>query len=392
MLKLVLLFLAVIPVVVILTFIYLKDRSKEPVWLLVVLFLLGIGSCFVTLGISEVVHMIFPFMNKGTEYMTFFEIMAYAFIGVALVEEFSKFLMVYVCGYKNKAYDEVYDGIVYAVFVSLGFAFFENLLYVFSNNSVGVGIARGLLAVPGHACDAVFMGYYLSVAKVYSRQGNKSAERKNLIMSVAAPMVLHGIYDFCLFVNMGLFVLIFIAFVVVMYIAAFKKIKQLSHSIPKQPQPLQNKGQWKTPQVEQPNVAPMNNMQPMNNMNNMQPMNSQFGYNQPTFEQQLPPPPVLPQPDVQPQQQEQQPQKPHKNRGGFTSNDNVSEMPTFSNPNAFGGPTGFQNQMQPQYGGFNNLGPNIPQAPSIPPQTGFCSSCGAPINGEFCSKCGARQN
>lgn len=226
--QLLLLFLAVIPVIVILTYIYRKDKNKEPGGLLVLLFIMGIVSCFMVLAVSGVLTKIFPFMDKGTEYMTFFEVMAYAFIGVALVEEFCKFFMAYLCSYKNKAYDEVYDGIVYTVYVALGFAFFENLLYVFSNQSIGVGIARGLLAVPGHACDAVFMGYYLSVAKVYSYQGRKDLERKNLFLSVLVPTILHGIYDFCLFTGIGIFLILFLVFVVFMYIASFKKIKQLS--------------------------------------------------------------------------------------------------------------------------------------------------------------------
>ena len=153
----ILLFLAVIPVIVICTYIYLKDRNKEPWSLLIKLFVLGISSCFLVLMISGVLFEIFPFMNKDTAYMTFFEVMAYAFIGVAFIEELCKWLMVYIGSYTNKAYDELYDGIVYSVYVSLGFAFLENLLYVFKNQSIVVGISRGLLAVPGHACDAVFM-------------------------------------------------------------------------------------------------------------------------------------------------------------------------------------------------------------------------------------------
>lgn len=226
--QLVLLLLAIIPVIAILTYIYMKDKNKEPSSLLILLFIMGVASCFMVLLLSEIVFKIFPFMNKDTSAMTFFEVMAYAFIGVALIEEFCKFFMTYLGAYRNKAYDEVYDGIVYAVYVSLGFAFFENLLYVFSNQSVGVGIARGLLAVPGHACDAVFMGYYLSVSKVYFYQGKKDLERKNLILSIIVPTILHGIYDFCLFTKETIFVLVFLVFVIFLYISAIKKIKQLS--------------------------------------------------------------------------------------------------------------------------------------------------------------------
>ncbi len=228
MVDLILFILAVLPIVAICTYIYMKDKNKEPLALLIKLFLLGIGSCFVVLIMSKILFKFFPFMEKSTANMTFFEVMTYSFIGVALIEEFCKWMMTYYGAYKTKAYDEVYDGIVYAVYVSLGFAFLENLLYVFGNGSIIVGISRGILAVPGHACDAVFMGYYLSLAKVYAQQNNKKQEKKNLILSIIVPTILHGIYDFCLFSSIDLLLIVFLIFVITIYIVAFKKIKQLS--------------------------------------------------------------------------------------------------------------------------------------------------------------------
>ena len=233
-----LLVLAVMPVVIICTYIYSKDRNKEPWPLLIKLFFLGIGSCFLVLLISDIVFKIFPFMDKDTSFMNFFEVMAYSFIGVALIEEFCKWLMSFAGAYFHKAYDEVYDGIVYAVYVSLGFACLENILYVFASNSIAVGISRGILSVPGHACDAVFMGYYLSLAKVYASQGNKAQERKNLVLSVLVPTILHGIYDFCLFVDIDAILLVFFAFVIALYVFSIKKIKLLAAQCKAQPRPV----------------------------------------------------------------------------------------------------------------------------------------------------------
>ena len=351
-----LLFLAVIPVVVILSYIYIKDKNKEPGKLLVLLFGLGIVSCFMVLLVSKFVFMIFPFMEKGSDYMTFFELMAYAFIGVALVEEFCKFFMTYICSYRNKAYDEVYDGIVYAVFVSLGFAFFENLLYVFGNQSISVGISRGLLAVPGHACDAVFMGYYLSVAKVYAHQKKKNLERKNLIFSILVPTILHGIYDFCLFTGQLLFIVLFLGFVVFMYIAAFKKIKQLSSqsktkkAVPQhkgfEPQAVDN-SQYTNANT---NTNNMNNQVPNQNTNNnhhdARPTNGYFQA-----------------PDIIPQ-----------NNVGFVQSTS----------------TGYIQNATSIPGNINYVNGN-PSANFQPQSPSFCSQCGAPIAGSFCSRCGARQ-
>ncbi len=351
--QLLLLFLAVIPVVVILTYIYKKDKNKEPGKLLTLLFIMGILSCFMVLAVSEIVFLIFPFMEKGSDYMTFFELMAYAFIGVALVEEFCKFFMTYIFSYRNKAYDEVYDGIVYAVFVSLGFAFFENLLYVFSNQSISVGISRGLLAVPGHACDAVFMGYYLSVAKVYAHQNKKNLERKNIAFSILVPTILHGIYDFCLFTGNLLFIILFLGFVVFMYIAAFKKIKQLSaQSKAKQPAPQQHKGF--EPQVVDNSQYTQNNQR--GNMNSV-PSHNNHNNNQETNG-------YFQAPDIM--SQNTQPGFVQTTTTGYIQNN----VPQMSNLNYVNG----------------NVNANLPQQNSR-----FCSQCGAPLAGSFCSRCGARQ-
>lgn len=350
--QLVLLFLAIIPVVVILTYIYRKDKNKEPGGLLVLLFLMGIASCFMVLGISDLVYMIFPFMANGTEHMTFFEVMAYAFIGVSLVEEFCKFFMSYLFSYKNKAYDEVYDGIVYAVFVSLGFAFFENLLYVFNNQSVTVGIARGILAVPGHACDAVFMGYYLSVAKVYSYQGKRDLERKNLILSVLAPTILHGIYDFCLFTGQGIFIVLFLVFVVFLYIGAIKKIKQLAgKNQPKDQKPTLNQ-----------------------NINNNQQIKSNQDY-QNNLSQQGFTPQAIPFP-------------PNVNQTPLGSSNNGGYIQTTNRDYT-------QNNIQPapdlEYVQSNNQSAGYVGS-TFPPSVSYCHNCGALVTGEYCSKCGSKQS
>lgn len=346
--QLLLLFLAVIPVIAILTYIYYKDKNKEPLKLLIILFVLGILSCFMVLALSDVVFMIFPFMASETEYMTFFELMGYAFIGVALVEEFCKFFMTFLFSYRNKAYDEVYDGIVYAVFVSLGFAFFENLLYVFSNQSISVGISRGLLAVPGHACDAVFMGYYLSVAKVYSHQNKKNLERKNLAFSVLVPTILHGIYDFCLFTGEAIFIILFLAFVVVMYIAALKKIKQLSSQSKPKKQQSQHKG-FEPQAVDNSQYTQINHNNNNHNQNNHhddRPSNGYFGA-----------------PDIVPQ-----------SNAGFVQSTSTGYIQNSSNIP----------------GNISYVNGNVPS--NIQQQTSnFCSQCGAPLAGSFCSRCGARQ-
>ena len=225
-----LLFFAVLPVVLILAFVYKKDKDKEPLMLLLSFFFKGIFSCFLVLTISEILGAFLPFMNKEVNMMTFNEVFLYAFFGVALVEEFCKWLMVYFGGYNHREFDEVYDILVYSIFVSLGFAFFENLMYVFSSGSLSIAILRAVSAIPGHACDAVFMGYYLSMAKQCRVLKKFDKEKSFLVKSLFIPAILHGIYDFCLMSGRMLFVSVFLVFVVYLYVVSIKKLNKLSGS------------------------------------------------------------------------------------------------------------------------------------------------------------------
>ena len=233
--SLIIITLAIIPVALLLYYIYKKDFKKESKGLLIKLFLVGVASCIVTLILSGIEEAIIPFFGNDTTYMGIGELFIYFMLGVAIIEEFSKLLMTYLVGYNNKEYDEVFDGIVYAVFVSLGFACFENILYLFAANSGSLGInpytlgvMRGLTAVPSHAADAVLMGTYLSIAKTYQLKGNKSKEKKNLLLALVIPMLAHGFYDFCLSTGSMLYVLAILVVEIAIFVYCIKKINKIS--------------------------------------------------------------------------------------------------------------------------------------------------------------------
>ncbi len=69
-------------------------------------------------------------------------ILSYGVIGFS--EEFSKFLGVRLYAYNKKSFDEPLDGIVYSVMVGMGFATFENVLYVLKYAEMGMGMEVGL--------------------------------------------------------------------------------------------------------------------------------------------------------------------------------------------------------------------------------------------------------
>ena len=183
-----LIFLAVAPVMVIVLYIYFKDKfEKEPIPFLFKNFLLGaFASVLITFVLSIVASFIFQLPNDNS----FID----QFIVVALVEEFSKYLIVRYYAQTNKEFNEPFDGIVYAVMVSMGFAALENVLYVFQHG-VETGITRAFTAVPAHAAFAILMGYFMGKAKF-----SKNKIMLNLLGLFVAT-VFHGAYDFFLFIN-----------------------------------------------------------------------------------------------------------------------------------------------------------------------------------------------
>src|SRR3989304_1790594 len=96
-------------------------------------------------------------------------ILAPAAAPIALIEEVLKFFPVYFGIYRHVAFDEVMDGIVYAVAAALGFATVENLAYVLQGGAT-VGILRAFLAVPGHAFFGAVMGFHIGLAKFAGRR------------------------------------------------------------------------------------------------------------------------------------------------------------------------------------------------------------------------------
>lgn len=118
-----------------------------------------------------------------------------AFFKVALIEEFSKFIFVRFVLYNNKNFNEPFDGIVYAVMVSMGFATVENVVYTFQYG-FATGILRMFTAVPAHAAFAVLMGFFLGKAKFTHRRGLYYS-----LIALLAPTLFHGSYDYFWFVS-----------------------------------------------------------------------------------------------------------------------------------------------------------------------------------------------
>lgn len=190
----IILILAVLPVIVLAAYIYKKDKyEKEPFRMLLLAFFLGILSIPLDLIIVGIINGAMP--GSTVFYSAFFE--------AGIPEEFSKWLLFMLVIWRNKNFNEFFDGIVYACFIGLGFAGIENLMYVFGNESFGgalaTGVMRALLSVPGHFLFAVIMGYFLGLAKFRPEERGKY-----LLFSLLCPMLAHGIFDYLLMLSSAL--------------------------------------------------------------------------------------------------------------------------------------------------------------------------------------------
>lgn len=187
-------FLAVIPVIILLIVIYRKDRfSAEPVGQLAKAFALGVASVFASFLVS------IPLGTLGfyvDEPVSVGDCVRISLFGAALPEELAKLFMLWLAVRKNRYFDEKMDGIVYSLCVALGFAATENIMYLIGlkgEELYSLAISRGLCSVPGHFGFGVLMGYYYSLVKF-------NDDRKLRSLVLIAPVLAHTAFNTVLFV------------------------------------------------------------------------------------------------------------------------------------------------------------------------------------------------
>lgn len=186
-----LLALAIAPGLAIMLYIYARDKyDREPIGLLLLCFIAGVLSAWPAVLLSStaisMLDQLLPI--DSTPYN-----MLKAFAAVAFSEEFSKFFMMMLVAWRSKHFNEPFDGIVYAVMVSMGFATFENILYTYEYG-INTALVRMFTAVPAHATFAILMGYYIGKAKFM-----KVGAPFFLTMGVFWAVMFHGSYDYFLF-------------------------------------------------------------------------------------------------------------------------------------------------------------------------------------------------
>lgn len=190
---LVLIAAAVIPALLLLLKIYRLDRLEpEPPLLLLSLVLLGVLATAIAAFFENVGEALLDALFE--EHDRLWDVLEY-FLVVGLSEEGCKYLLLRWRTWRHPAFNCEFDGVVYAVFVSLGFALWENIGYTLAYG-IEVAIARALTAVPGHACFGVMMGVWFGIAKRLELDGRKAASRHARRLTLLLPLLLHGLYDY----------------------------------------------------------------------------------------------------------------------------------------------------------------------------------------------------
>ncbi len=219
---------AIIPAILLMVYVYKQDKVEhEPIGLICKLIGLGIVAalCAIVLemiGESILNHYVSvgKVMDKSNSY---YFILAFAI--VAVVEEGTKAIFTYIGSWKDRNFDYHFDGIVYAVSTSLGFAAFENVKYVF-NYGLSVALPRAFLAIPGHMTFAVLFGIFYGRAKYQENLGNTNGKHLDLFIGYLLAVLMHGTYDSCAMIGTSTASAVYVGVIIVMYLICFGLVRR----------------------------------------------------------------------------------------------------------------------------------------------------------------------
>ena len=213
---------AVIPAVFLMVKVYRSDRlERESPYMLWGLVRAGIFSSLIAMVAERILSTVLgaTVSNYGLyQFLLYFGVVAFS-------EEGAKYFMLRRNSWNSREFNCQYDGVVYAVFVSLGFALWENISYVM-HYGFSTAIIRALTAIPGHTCFGVFMGIFYGIARKYANQGNEEKSRLYQILAAIIPVLLHGSYDYIASTQTSTWC--FVGFIVVMFALSYMMVVRRS--------------------------------------------------------------------------------------------------------------------------------------------------------------------
>ena len=188
----ILIIIAVLPALILLGFIYMRDRKeKPPVKLMVLLLALGAGT-IIPAAIAEFIGQLIV-AQTDTDHQTMLLVLCFLVIGI--VEELGKYLVTVCTTWKSREFQHSYDGVIYMVCASLGFAILENILYV-ASGGIGTGILRAFTAIPLHCTVGVIMGALYAKGREAAYAGDRAGMVGFMAWAYIVPVFIHGLYDY----------------------------------------------------------------------------------------------------------------------------------------------------------------------------------------------------
>jgi len=216
---------AVVPALILMYIIYKLDRlEKESSHVLFQLAKAGVFSALLAMIEERVLCAVLnAALVPGS---VLYNVILYFGI-VAFAEESSKYLLLKRNSWNFGEFNCKFDGVIYAVFVALGFALWENISYVLIYG-FGTALVRAVTAIPGHACFGVFMGVFYALAKENELMGYHEQSGKYRLLAVFVPALLHGAYDYIAtsgsLVGSG----VFLVFIAAMFAVSFHLVRKMS--------------------------------------------------------------------------------------------------------------------------------------------------------------------
>ncbi|HLS08610.1 glutamic-type intramembrane protease PrsW [Lentibacillus sp.] len=203
------------PAFTLMAFFYLKDRFTEPLSLMVKTFLFG------ALLVFPIMFIQYGLSAENVSNSSFIQ----SFFLSGLLEEFFKwFIFIYII-FHHTDFDAHYDGIVYAVSISLGFATVENILYLLTNG-IDYAFSRALFPVSSHALFGVMMGYHFGKAKMGNAHKNQ-----HILLALVVPFLLHGTYNYILNTITSDWLILLIPFMIGLWFLALHRMKSANQQI-----------------------------------------------------------------------------------------------------------------------------------------------------------------
>ena len=216
---------AVLPAILLMIKVYRSDRlEKEDPRFLLRLALAGVYATLIALVAERIggslVLSVFSNGSRIGSVLLYFGVVGFS-------EEGAKYFMLKRRSWHSAEFNCQYDAVVYAAFISLGFALWENISYVL-HYGFSAAVIRAVTAIPGHACFGVFMGVFYGIARSYAFLGDQERSRFYRVLSVVVPALIHGAYDYIASIQAAAGDAAFLVFIVILFAVSVCLINQLS--------------------------------------------------------------------------------------------------------------------------------------------------------------------